>query len=137
MSLSFREKSLWLMLIGLMGTFTFYFARVLPSSAVNVEPRHMALFALAVTILVIVAIGGHIVFAIFDRRTAADERDRLVELKGRRNASYVLATGVFIALCLPELTTGTFLFTHVLLAFWVLAQGVEIGSQLYLLRRGA
>lgn len=137
MSLSFREKSLWLMLIGLVGTFTFYFARVLPSSAVNVEPRQMALFALAVTILVIVAIGGHIVFAIFDRRTAADERDRLVELKGRRNASYVLATGVFIALCLPELTTGTFLFTHVLLAFWVLAQLVEIGSQLYLLRQGA
>ena len=137
MSLSFREKSLWLMLISLVGTFTFYFARVLPSSAVNVEPRQMALFALAVTILVIVAIGGHIVFAIFDRRTAADERDRLVELKGRRNASYVLATGVFIALCLPELTTGTFLFTHVLLAFWVLAQLVEIGSQLYLLRQGA
>lgn len=137
MSLSFREKSLWLMLIGLIGTFTFYFGTVLPSRAVNVEPRQMALFALAVAILVIVAIGGHIVFAIFDRCTAADERDRLVELKGRRNASYVLATGVFIALCLPELTTGTFLFTHVLLAFWVLAQGVEIGSQLYLLRRGA
>ena len=97
----------------------------------------MATFALAVVILAIVAVVGHIVIAIVDRRTATDERDRLIELKGKRNASYVLVTGVFLALCIPLLTTGSFLLTHVLLGFWVLAQLVEIGSQLFLLRRGA
>ena len=137
MNFSFREKSLWLMLIGLVVIFTFYFATVLPSNATNVEPQHMATFALAALILAIVAVVGHIVIAIVDRRTATDERDRLIELKGKRNANYVLVTGVFLALCIPLLTKGTFLLTHVLLGFWVLAQLVEIGSQLFLLRQGA
>ena len=125
------------MLIGLVVIFTFYFATVLPSNATNVEPQHMATFALAALILAIVAVVGHIVIAIVDRRTATDERDRLIELKGKRNANYVLVTGVFLALCIPLLTKGTFLLTHVLLGFWVLAQLVEIGSQLFLLRQGA
>lgn len=137
MNLSFREKSLWLTLVGLVGVFTFYFATVLPSNAINVEPQHTAMFALVVVILVIVAVIGHILIAIVDRRTATDERDRLVELKGKRNASYVLVTGVFFALCVPLFTNGTFLFAHLLLGFWVLAQVVEIGSQLFLLRQGA
>jgi hypothetical protein len=48
----------------------------------------------------------------------------------------VLATGVFLALCAAMVTQGNFVFTHLLLGFWVLAQLVEIGSQLYLYRRG-
>ena len=87
--------------------------------------------------LVIMQIVGHIVIAIVDRRTETDERDRLIELKGTRNAAYVLATGVFLALCTALLTEGNFVFTHVLLGFWVLAQMMEIGSQLFLYRRGA
>jgi hypothetical protein len=137
MNLSFREKSLWLMFVGLMGVFTFYFATVLPSNAIDLEPPQMAIFVLVVVIQVIVSVMGHIVIAVADRRMATDERDRSVELKGKRNGSYVLATGVFFALCIPLFTTGTFVFTHVLLGFWVLAQLVEIGSQLFLLRRGA
>ena len=137
MSFSFREKSLGLMFVTLAVTFTLYFATVLPLKAPNVQPQHVALFALAVVILTIIAIAGHVIIAILDRRTATDERDRLIELKGKRNASYVMATGVFLALCIPLLTPGTFLLTHVLLGFWVLAQLTEIGSQLILLRHGA
>jgi hypothetical protein len=77
------------------------------------------------------------VIAIVDRRSETDERDRLIGLKGARNGSVVLATGVFCSLCLAVLTTGNFVFTHVLLAFWVAAQLVEYGSQLILYRRGA
>ena len=58
-------------------------------------------------------------------------------MKGTRNAAYVLASGTFFALCAALLTKGNFVFTHVLLGFWVLAQLVEIGSQLVLHRRGA
>ena len=49
----------------------------------------------------------------------------------------MLATGVFFALCAALLTQGNFVFTHVLLAFWVLAQLMQIGSQLFLYRREA
>ena len=61
----------------------------------------------------------------------------MIELKGTRNAAYVLATGVFLALCAALLTEGNFVFSHVLLGAWVLAQLVQIGSQLVLYRRGA
>jgi hypothetical protein len=91
----------------------------------------------AVVLLVVLQIAGHIVMTIVDRRTETDERDRLIALKGTRNAAYVLATGVFLSLNAAVLTQGNFVFTHVLLASWVLAQLTETGSQLAMYRRGA
>jgi hypothetical protein len=136
MNLSFQEKSLWLMFASLFGVFGFYFVTVLPADTVDVQPQQVVFFVLAVVVLVIMAIVGHVVIAIVDRHRETDERDRLIALKGVRNGSYVLATGVFLALCVAMLTKGNFMFTHLLLGFWVLAQLVEIGSQLFLLRRG-
>jgi hypothetical protein len=137
MGLSFQEKSLWLMFVSLVGVFGFYFATVLPADAADVIPQQMVLFTVAVVILVIMQVLGHIVIAIVDRDTATDERDRLIGLKGTRNAAYVLATGIFLALCAALVTEGNFVFTHLLLGFWVLAQLVEIGSQLLLYKRGS
>lgn len=137
MDLSFQEKSLWLMFGSLVTVFLFYFGTVLPSEAVDVLPQQIGTFVLALIILVVMQIAGHIVIAIVDRRAETDERDRLVQLKGTRNAGYVLATGVFLALCSALMSEGNFIFTHVLLGSWVLAQLVEIGSQLILYRRGA
>jgi hypothetical protein len=146
-NLSFQEKSLWLMFVGLVAAFGFYFwtvlsaqpsvAAVLPAEAVEVMPHQVVLFALAVVMLVILQVIGHILIAIVDWRSETDERDRLIGLKGTRNAAYVLATGVFLSLCAAVVTRGNFVTAHVLLASWVLAQLVEIGSQLFLYRRGA
>ncbi|MES2298022.1 MAG: hypothetical protein V4582_13330 [Pseudomonadota bacterium] len=137
MGMSFQEKSLWLMFASLIVVFLAYFGAVLPSSAVDVMPQQISLFVMAVLALVVLQVVGHILIALLDRRTDTDERDQLIALKGSRNAGYMLATGVFTALCTALLTHGNFLVTHVLLAFWVAAQLVEIGSQLLLYRRGA
>jgi hypothetical protein len=137
MGLTFQEKSLWLMFISLIAVFSFYFYSVLPSDAVNVMPQQVVLFVAAVIVLVIMQVVGHTIIAIGNRRTETDERDRLIELKGTRVAAYVLATGVFFALCAALVTKGNFVFTHVLLGSWVLAQLTEIGSQLFFYRRGA
>jgi hypothetical protein len=137
MDLSFHEKSLWLVFVSLAGVFGAYFVTVLPSHAANVQPQQVVLFVVAVVALVIVQIAGHVVIAVMDRRPGTDERARLIGLKGSRAGAAVLATGVFCSLCAAVFTRGNFLFTHVLLGFWVLAQLVEIGSQLYLHRRGA
>jgi hypothetical protein len=99
-------------------------------------PQQVALFIAAIVLLVVMQVAGLIVIAIIDRRPGADERSRLIGLKGTRNGAYVLATGVFGALCAGLLTEGNFIFTHVLLGSWVLAQLVETGSQLWLYRRG-
>jgi len=140
MDLSFQEKSLWLMFLSLIAAFGFYFLLVLPAGGANVMPQHIALFVAAVVFLVVTQVAGHVLLAIIYRRSiqsATDERDALIGLKGTRNAAYVLATGVFFALTAGVATSGNFVFTHVLLGSWVLAQLVEIGSQLLLHRRGS
>ena len=137
MGLSFQEKSLWLMFVSLVGCYGFYFAMVLPPDATSIRPEQVVVFALAVVFQVVLLIVGHAVIAILDRRVTADERDRLIALKGARNTGFVLATGVCCSLWLAVITSGNFVFTHVLLAFWVLAELVGIGTQLYLHRRGA
>jgi hypothetical protein len=137
MNLSFQEKSLWLQFVSLIAVFGLYFSTVLPTDTMIVLPHQVGLFVGMVVLLVVLMVAGHIFIAIIDQRTESDERDRLFELKGERNSSYVLATGVFLSLCAAVLIEGNFVFTHLLLGFWVLAQLVEIGSQLYFYRRGA
>ena len=137
MDLSFQEKSLWVMFLGMLVVFGYYFSMALPTDAVDVMPQHKVLFGVAVAYLVASQVAGHILIAIVDPRDETDERDRLIELKGTRVGSWVLAVGVFASLCVAVQTQGNFLFTHVLLGSWVLAQLVETGSQLYLYRSGA
>jgi len=135
--ISFQEKSLWLSMVALIVSFGLYLIAVLPARSDFVLPSQAVLFALVVVLVVITQIAGNVVITIIDRRTETDERDRLIELMGARNGGYVLATGVFFALCTALVTPGNFAFTHLLLGFWVLAQLTEIGSQLFLYRRGA
>lgn len=137
MNLSFQEKSLWVQFVSLIAVFGLYFSTVLPVETASVMPHQVGLFVGMVILLVVLMGAGHILIVVVDQHTETDERDQLIELKGMRNSSYVLATGVFLALCAAIFTEGNFIFTHLLLGFWVLAQLVEIGSQLYLHRRGA
>ena len=137
MNLSFQEKTLWLMLASLLAIFGSYFASVVPPRTADVLPDQIGQFVGLVVLFVVIQILGSIVLALFDRRQEADERDRLIELKGTRNGSHVLAAGVVMAVCLAPVTKGNFLFTHLLLAFWVLADLVDIGSRLFYYRRDA
>jgi hypothetical protein len=144
MHMSFQEKCLWLLFVSLIGIFGSYFAVVIPAKAVDVMPWHIGFFVALVVLLVVIQILGSITLAIIsklsgsmDGRHDTDERDRLIGLKSTRNGSYVLAAGVFLSLSSALFTKGNFAFTHLLLGFWVLAQLVEIGSQLVLYRRGA
>lgn len=138
MNTSFQEKSLWVMLVGLVAAFSFYFINVLPEHSATVQPHQVILFVLAVVFLVLIQIVGHILAGVADRHndTEEDERDRLIALKGMRNSGYVLAVGVFTTLVVALIAKGNFVVIHVLLAFWVLAQLVEIVSRLILYRRG-
>jgi hypothetical protein len=134
--LSFQEKSLWVVLVSLGAVFGAYFALALPLRTADVNAAQVGMFVAAVVVLVITQVVGQVVVALVDRDARTDERDRLIALKGMRNAGYVLATGVFFALCAAVLTRGNFVIAHVLLASWVVAQMVEIASQLWYYRRG-
>lgn len=141
MSLTFREKSLWLLLLSLLVAFGAYLATAFSAASANVALVHVADFIGMVIALVIFQVVSHILLAIASHRELAasiqsDERDDLIRLKSTQRASYVLGVGVFFSLCLAVLVAGNFVFVHVLLAFWVLAQATEIVSQLILYRRG-
>ena len=117
-------------------TYTISESMVPTELAVDVMPHQVGLFIVAVVLLIIVQIVGHVAIAVVDRRADTDERDRLIGLKGTRNGAFVLATGAFFALTAAMLTKGNFVSSHVLLGFWVLAQLTETGSQLLFYRRG-
>jgi len=140
-SMTFNEKSLWITLAGLVVAFGGYFysaySTILPTTAAkDLLPHQAGLFIGATVLLVLILVAGHIVIALLDRRTEPDARDRSIELRAGQYSSFVLATGVFLALCTALMTEGNAIMAHVLLGSWVIAQGVEITSQLVLYRRG-
>jgi hypothetical protein len=144
--MSFREKSLWVMLAAIALAAFFYGHAVayvshdqfetVPWQAMKVQAPMVVMFHVAVAGLVAFAILGHLIIVLFDRRTEEDERDRLIALKGAQVGSMVLAVGVFFALWLAVVSTGNFWFTQLLLGFWVLAQMADYAVQLWLQRRG-
>ncbi len=141
MSITFREKSLWLLLVSLCIAFAVYFAFAFANVSSQVESKEVGAFIGIVVVLIVVQIIGHTLLGIASRRELAaeiqsDERDALVRLKGTQLGSYVLTVGVFFSLCVGVFVRGNFAFVHVLLAFWVLAQATEYATQLILYRRG-
>lgn len=141
MNLTFREKSLWLLLGSLIVIFGLYFASVLPAQTSDVAASHVMTFVGMLVLLVVLRIVSNSVLAIASRRELAssiqsDERDVLIQLKSTRLASCILAAGVFCAICAAMWVPGNFVFVHLLLAFWVPAQAADIVAQLILYRRG-
>ena len=136
MDASFQEKSLRVTFVTVLVAFALYFGLARPGAATDIQPRQVALFVGAVVLLVVTQVVGQVFVALRDRRPDTDERDRLISLKGTRNGAFVLACGVFSALCAGLVTRGNSVFMHVLLGAWVLAQLVETGTQLWLYRRG-
>lgn len=140
-NLSFQEKSLWLILISLVVCFGWYFNQALRIQTEQVFAPHIALFVVMMVFLVVVQIVGNTVFAIAHRRelergVQSDERDKLIRWKSNSHASYLLAVGVFLSLCVALFVPGNYVFMHVLLAFWVASQILALALQLYYYQRG-
>jgi hypothetical protein len=142
MSMTFQEKSQWVTLLGLLIAFGGYFKSaslmLLPEPiATDIMPGHAGLFMGATVMLVVILVVGHIAIVAFDPRAETDERDRLIELKGERYGSFVLACGVFLSLVVAVMTRGNAIMAHVLLGSWVLSSIVENLSQIIMYRRSA
>jgi len=141
MNITFREKSLWFLLVSLCAAVGIYFASVLRHASSQVEPTEIVAFIGMIGAFVIVQIIGHTLLGIASRRellaarVQTDERDAWVHLKGAQLGSQVLAAGVFLSLCVGVFVKGNFAFVHVLLASWILAQVTEYATQLVLYRR--
>jgi hypothetical protein len=140
--MTFNEKSQWIMLVGLLIAFGIFFQSsyavflAVPEAKDIIAPQAF-LFMAATAMLVVILVVGHIVIFMFNQDDSTDERDQLIELKGERYGSWVLASGVFFTLCTAVYTEGNAIMAHVLLGFWVLAQMVENLSQIIMYRRSS
>lgn len=96
--MSFQEKSAWGLLFGLAGVSVFYFpaAFAVTNHTDSAWPL-IALIVVGTVVLVIAECIYHAVIAVASPREAnqVDERDRLIDLRAERNASYVLGFSLF------------------------------------------
>ena len=139
--MTFPEKSALTMTTVLLAVFGWYFWLVLgPIAGIGSSARafaYTAVMGVALAAVTVLATVSHIVLAIVFRRQAnvRDERDRQINLRSTRVASYLLTTGVWAGLCLAVARADLFWIAQVLVASLVLASVVESVVKVALYRR--
>jgi hypothetical protein len=149
--MSFREKSAWITFILLLVVFGFYFAcfgaaffagvRLHPGFSWIFGVGFFALFGVLVGAIIVGEIVLHIIVAVRSpadaKSSPQDERERLIALKAKRPAYFVLATTAFLSISLIHTGGGAFaLVNGILFAIW-LGELTNYGTQIYLYRRSA
>ena len=138
MNASFEEKSTWVALLALVAVFGVYFAvaaRML-SAGVRLILPFVPLFVVAVALLVLVLIAGHVVVAVASRPDGRDERDRLISWRAEHNSSWLLAVGVMAGIFGLTLPVARVWIAHGLLMTLFLSEVVNHVLRLYYYRRG-
>ncbi|WP_421792672.1 hypothetical protein [Hyphobacterium sp.] len=138
--MSFREKSTWVLLAVTVIVYGLYFANTIGGALANGVPEvadNVRLFG-AVVLMVILSIIAHIVIAILSPKDAdtADERDRLIELRGDQYGGFVMAVALFSTLGLALAGASVFWIAHAALAGLVVSELVKSVSKLIDYRRG-
>lgn len=139
--MNFQEKSTLLMTAALALVYGVYFAVIgrWHASAPIEEIVYQPLMIGAVVPLILLAILGHVVIALFNRREAGaeDERDRLIALRGERVGGAMLGVTVFSGIVLAMLDAHHFYVANALMLGWVLAEIAEGLTRLVLYRMDA
>jgi hypothetical protein len=139
--MSFREKSAWIALLAYGGVFGAYFVALWRSwdPAIG-QPLSIGLLAAAMVGFVIIVTALTIIAALLNPSAAnapADEREKLIDLKAERAASYTLSAGVLLSMAGLLMAFNGFLIANVLLASLVAAELVKAGWQIASFRMGA
>jgi len=137
---SFREKTAWIALIAYAGVFGVYFFALWQAwDPAYGQPLSIGLLVAAMVAFVIVVTVLTIIAALTNPKDAnapADEREKLIDLKAERAASYTLSTGVLLSMTGLLLGFNGFLIANVLLGSLVAAELVKAGWQIVAFRRG-
>ena len=133
--MSFRVQSAWISLVSTLAVFGFYFWRLSQAvvrGAVD-APDMLWLLGGCIVVTVIIQVALHIVIAARapkDARLAADERERVVDLKAARTAYAVLSVGVVLAAFSIHAPISAFLVANLALGALVTAEIVRFASQI-------
>jgi hypothetical protein len=141
---SFREKSIVTQIVMILAVYGYFGVRLWgfwdqPSTSSAVAATVIAIGALiGITIcMIIIGVASHIALALYARPETPDERDRVIGLRGSRNACGVLAVGVWCVLFLAITHASYGLLFYAIMGIFVLAELVRLGSQLFYYRFAA
>jgi hypothetical protein len=139
--MTFQEKSILITVVALVVAASAYavlLLRLAAGSPVD-DVAYQPLLVGAVVLLAVVVAGGHVAAAVAapsDATAGTDEREKLIGWRGQSAGGYVLAVGVFVAICLAMVQVPWFWIANVLAGMWVLAEVVGGLVKLALFRRG-
>lgn len=151
MGLSFEEKSVWVQLIAVVVGLGVYFAvaGVMAAQGVTGLIPYAPVLGVAVVLLVLVMVAGHIVAAVSGVSGGvsggiaggggvepADERDRLIGWRAGSRTGWILAAGIVLAIGCMLVGVGAVWVAHLLLGSLFLAEVVKLILQLTYYRRG-
>lgn len=139
--MNYQEKSTTLMTAAMMLVYGVYFFIIwrwhgaVPLEEIAYQPLLMA----AVIPLIMFAVAGHVLIALFNPREASveDERDRQIALYGERAGGMMLGVTMFCGIVLSMLDTHHFYVANALMLGWVLAEILEGLTKIVLYRRGS
>jgi len=139
MPMSFNEKSAWIMFLALLVGGVIYFGLVLAASLPQqvLAPPTLPLVATYTAVLVLVAVVGHIIAAVFSPAEATatlDERERAIAHRASGLASMLLAIGILMSLAVYLLTSSGDLLFYTVFASLMVGQLAEYGMQIVLYR---
>ena len=138
MGMSFEERSVWIQLVGTVLGLGAYFvvAGLMLARGVSALPAYAALFGVAVVLMVILLVAGHIVAAVAARPEGRDERDRLIEWRAESSSSWLLAMGVLAAVTGMLFSIDEVWLAHLLLLSLFLSEVLGFVLRLLYYRRG-
>ena len=95
MSASFEEKSIWIQLVGTGVSLAAYLwvAGVMYANGVDRLAAYAAVFGVAVVLMVIILVIGHILAAVTGRAEKRDERDRVIGWRSESNSAWCWRRG--------------------------------------------
>jgi hypothetical protein len=131
---AFRETSLVAQIVAIVGVYGFYGVRYWGLSFTPVAATGVLIGI--TTLMIVIGIASHAAIRIWATPEKLDERDRLVDLRGSRNAYRALAAGVWCVLLLTIAQQPFGLLFYALMGTFAVAELVRLGSQLFYYRFG-
>jgi len=139
----FREKSIVIQIVSILAVYGLFGVCLwgfwdLPSLPAVAAGAIMVVALIGITVcMIVINIVGHAALAFYARPEAPDERDRVIRLRGSRNAYGVLAVGMWcvLYLAIAKVPHGALLYT--IMGAIALAELVRLGSQFLYYKLGA
>lgn len=138
MNASFEEKSVWIHLVCVLGTFILYclIAWTMISRGVDTLMPFVATFLSTVILLVILLAAGHLIAALTGRIEKPDERDRLIVWRSESNSAWMLVVGIFAAITAMLFSLSNVWIAHILILSLYIYQCMQYLFQILYYRRG-